>query len=198
MYEKLLKMGSQLFQELETFDEAIMRQNAQETPFNIMNGRISNIDGENKLKIFDEQSNKNNSNFIQNGAMFHSQSPTCLSGLFFSSENIEALQLGLKNMILNKSNGKYNISRQSDTELKIIMRSIYIQYAKHNSVNILGQVKELNSLVLHWAVPRIMSNIQQQEFYIKDISTLPVPLENAKIMSKKGMGERQLELTKMI
>jgi len=55
-----------------------------------------------------------------------------VSDVFFSTQNIDLLQLGIQNKILNESNGRYRVGRQSDDELKIIMRSIYFQYAKNN------------------------------------------------------------------
>jgi len=98
-------------------------------------------------------------------------------------------------MVLNKSNGKYTISRQSDIELKIIMRSFYLQYARNRTdISILEQIKTLNGLVLEWSVPEIISNLKQKEKYIKDINSLPIPLERAELMNQKGL--KQLEMYK--
>ena len=66
------------------------------------------------------------------------------------------------------------------------MRSIFLQYSKNNSIGIIEQVKELNKLVLDWAVPEIVSNIKQHNTYKKDISTLPMPLERSQLTSQKG------------
>ena len=72
------------------------------------------------------------------------------------------------------------------------MRSIYFQYCKNNSENIVEQVRELNRLVLEWAVPQIITNIKQHNSYRQDISTLPMPLERSQLTSQKGT--RILEL----
>lgn len=119
-----------------------------------------------------------------------------VSSMFFSAENIDLLQNGMRNQILNMSNGNYVIGRQSDDELKIIMRSIYYQYSKNLPYNIKEQVKYLNTRVLEWSVPRILTNLKQDEKYRKDISTLPEPLERSQLPSQKGT--RVLEIKSFI
>jgi len=120
---------------------------------------------------------------------------TDVSALFFSDTNVELLQYGIRNKILNLSNGKYRIGKQSDVDLKIIMRSIYFQYGKNATDNIKLQVLDLNTRVIDWCVPEIMSNIQQSDKYIMDISTLPMPLDRPDLTTQKGL--RYLEMTKL-
>ncbi len=86
---------------------------------------------------------------------------TEVSKVFFSIDNIDLLQRGIRNKILNDTDGQINISRQSDDELKIIMRSIYFQYGKNSKYNIKEQILELNTRVLEWSVPEIISNVKQ-------------------------------------
>lgn len=112
-----------------------------------------------------------------------------LSDLFFSAMNIDALQSGLRYGVF-KQTGEV-IGRQSDTELKIVMRSIYFQYARHQNSDVVAQVRVLNGHVLEWVVKEISSNVKQQYKYQKDASTMPVPLEFGQNTSVKG--ERQLE-----
>ena len=111
---------------------------------------------------------------------------TEVSKLFFSIDNINLLQRGIRNKILNDTQGEINISRQSDDELKIIMRSIYFQYGKNSSYNVRDQVLSLNTRVIEWSVPEIISNIKQSQKYLQDISTMPVPLERSTLPSTKG------------
>ena len=110
-------------------------------------------------------------------------------------ENINLLQTGIRNKILNDTNGEYNIGRQKDDELKIVMRSIYFQHAKNQSTNVSAQVLDLNTRVIEWCVPEIISNIKQSQRYIKDISTMPVPLERSVMPSRKGL--KNLDVTKI-
>lgn len=111
---------------------------------------------------------------------------TAVSDMFFSVDNINLLQIGIRNKILNDTNGKYHIGRQSDDELKIIMRSIYFQHSKNAPNKIKEQVRELNTRVIEWSVPQILTNLKQEEKYLYDISTLPEPLERAVLPSQKG------------
>ena len=119
---------------------------------------------------------------------------TDVSAIFFSDNNVNLLQTGIYNKILNISAGKYNIGRQSDTDLKIIMRSIYFQYGKNTPNNIKEQVLDLNTRVIDWCVPEILSNIKQSDKYIMDISTMPIPLDRSILPTQKGL--RTLEMMK--
>ena len=121
---------------------------------------------------------------------------TEVSKVFFSIDNIDLLQRGIRNKILNDTDGQINISRQSDDELKIIMRSIYFQYGKNSKFNIKEQILDLNTRVLEWSVPEIISNVKQSQKYLQDISTMPVPLERSTLPSKKGT--KTLDVTKYL
>ena len=121
---------------------------------------------------------------------------TEVSKIFFSIDNIDLLQQGIRNKILNDTDGQINISRQSDDELKIIMRSIYFQYGKNSLNNIKEQILDLNTRVIEWSVPEIISNVKQSQKYLQDISTMPVPLERSTLPSKKGT--QTLDVTKYL
>ena len=121
---------------------------------------------------------------------------TEVSKVFFSIDNIDLLQRGIRNKILNDTDGQINISRQSDDELKIIMRSMYFQYGKNSKYNIKEQILELNTRVLEWSVPEIISNVKQSQKYLQNISTMPVPLERSTLPSKKGT--KTLDVTKYL
>jgi hypothetical protein len=110
----------------------------------------------------------------------------CVNDLFFSQQNIDALQIGLKNMVANKTNGKHIIHPQSVTELSIIMRSMYLQYGLNLETNIVEQVKDLNQKVLDFAVPRILVDLEQYDKYVNDASKVHVPMERSVNLSNKG------------
>jgi hypothetical protein len=80
----------------------------------------------------------------------------------------------------------YQIDNQDVDELKMIMRAMYLQYAKNSPFNIEGQISELNKLVVDWASPRIKSEIDHYQYYLNDITHLPVPLEKPLNMSSAG------------
>lgn len=116
-----------------------------------------------------------------------------VSELFFSELNIDALQDGIRYKIYNETNGKYIIGRQSDQELKAVMRSIYLQHSLNQTNNCVGQVRVLNTYVLNWCVSEVLSNLLQYQQYRVDSSTLPVPLERSPLITNKGT--KTLEIT---
>lgn len=158
----------------------------------LINGRVNAMDTNNNYKIKQaiDKATEHQSNIISRNL-----NCTGVSKVFFSMENINLLQTGIRNKILNDTNGEYNIGRQKDDELKIVMRSIYFQHAKNQSTNVSAQVLDLNTRVIEWCVPEIISNIKQSQKYIKDISTMPVPLERSIMPSRKGL--KNLDVTKI-
>lgn len=100
-----------------------------------------------------------------------------LAQVYFSAENIQIVQNGLRAGVYKMSNNKYVIAPQNVDTLKIIMRSIYLQYAEHRADDITGQVERLNKLVLEYAVPSVFNETVGYIKYCNDQSTLVVPLE---------------------
>lgn len=150
------------------------------------NGRIDLITSAPTLNITAYQrTDVNNENFYKE-ATYGQLSVTPLGRLFFSEENIEALHQGIRYRVYVETDKQYVIGRQSDAELKIVMRSTFLQYARHDPSNIVEQVRELNARVLAWIVPEVMSNLLQYQNYIRDASTLPIPLEHAELSTQKG------------
>ena len=112
---------------------------------------------------------------------------TALSDAFFTRTNADRIQAEIRKEVYRMSGPqKYVIDDQDVDELKMIMRAMYLQYSKNNTNNIQGQLQELNDLVIKWAVPRIMSEIEQYNYYLNDISHLPIPLEQPMSMSTAG------------
>jgi len=110
-----------------------------------------------------------------------------LSAAFFTRKNTSQLQSAIKQEVRRLSGPRqHQIDDQDVDELKMIMRAMYLQYAKNQPFNLEGQVKELNQMVVDWAAPRILSEITQYEHYLNDISHLPVPLEKPLNMSSAG------------
>ena len=54
---------------------------------------------------------------------------------------------------LKLSNGRYNVGPQDETNLKIVMRSIFLQNAKNDPRNIQQQIILLNNLVYEYCIP---------------------------------------------
>ena len=73
---------------------------------------------------------------------------------------------------------KVIIDKQNYDQLKIIMRSIFLQQAKHQDTRIREQIEELNKHVLDYCVPYVFSELNAYLKYKRDISTLAMPMEN--------------------
>jgi hypothetical protein len=112
---------------------------------------------------------------------------TTLSRAFFSPENTKIIQNAIRKEVYDRSGDKHwVIDEQSADELQIVMRSLYLQYAKNLEFDMPGQIRELNRLVIEWCVPRIMSEVQMYQYYLKDISTLPTPMPQPMSVSSAG------------
>jgi hypothetical protein len=113
------------------------------------------------------------------------ESPVSL--VFFSPENVVRIQDAIRRGVYEKSGArKYVIDNQDVDEIKIIMRSMFLTYARNNQFDISSQVAELNQYVIEWAVPRILSEIDHYIYYLNDITHLPVPLTQPQSMSSAG------------
>jgi hypothetical protein len=100
-----------------------------------------------------------------------------LAQVFFSAENIQIIQNGLRAGVYRISGDKFIVAPQNVDTIKIIMRSIYLQNAEHRPDNITQQVEKLNALVLDYAVPSVYNEAMGYVKYCQDQSTLVVPLE---------------------
>jgi len=101
---------------------------------------------------------------------------TTLSLAFFSQENIQMLQNGIRAGVYNRSNGQYIIGPQDYDALKIIMRSVYLQHSINQPDNFIQQIKALNQMVLDYCIQQVYSEAQGYMKYINDVSTLVVPI----------------------
>ena len=96
----------------------------------------------------------------------------------FSSENIEIIQNGIRAGVFKMSNQKHIIDKQDYDQIKIIMRSVFLQYSLNQPDNISEQIQSLNNIVLEYCIPKIHSELVSYLKYKEDITTLPVPQDN--------------------
>jgi hypothetical protein len=116
---------------------------------------------------------------------------TALSQAYFSQQNIQIIQNGIRAGIYKRSNGQYVIGPQDCDSLKIVMRSVFLQYSANQPNNFTQQIEELNKIVLNYCIQQVYSEAQGYMKYIDDASTLVVPISHP-IMSSEN--DRQLEL----
>ena len=114
-----------------------------------------------------------------------------LSRVFFSEGNIQIIQNGLRAGVYKMSDNKYVIPNQNINNLKIIMRSTYLQHAEHRNEDVTKQVERLNKIVLDYCIPSVYNEAIGYEKYCQDQSSLVVPLENPKHHDRNY---KQLEL----
>lgn len=116
---------------------------------------------------------------------------TNLSQAFFSQQNIQIIQNGIRAGVFQRSNGQYTIGNQDCDALKIIMRSVFLQHSANQPSNITKQIEELNKIVLNYCIQQIYSEAQGYMKYVDDVSTLVVPIAHPVQASNN---DRQLEL----
>lgn len=111
---------------------------------------------------------------------------TPLSVLFFSMENIMLLQNAIKRGVYERSNSQYLIDSQSCDELKIIMRSIFLQNSQNLPNNIRSQIQVLNNMVVNYGIEQIYSEAISYLKYKRDASYMYTLLPRPILSSNKN------------
>jgi hypothetical protein len=103
---------------------------------------------------------------------------TPLSKAYFSDNNIQIIQNGIRAGVYRKSNGQYTIGSQDCDSIKIIMRAIYLQHSINQPTNLSKQIEELNNMVLNYCIPKVYLEAQGYLKYLSDVSTMadPIPI----------------------
>lgn len=149
------------------------------------NGRVTLTDNNMKdMKMIDKE-NETMNNF-QVEALYGIQETSLLNQLYFSKKNMEIIQNMIRHTVYVNSDNKYIIDRQSDIELEIVMRSIYLQHSPNRPDKIKEQIEYLNKLVTDWCTEQIIPEVQQYYGYIKEIEYMPVPMDLPLNLSSKG------------
>ena len=121
-----------------------------------------------------------------------------VSDMFFSHVNMNHVKNVICKTVYKRSGGKYSVTpeAQSDNDLLIVMRSIYLNHAKHLDNQIKEQVAELNYQVIIDLVPRVISNAQQHLTYIRDHSQQTLVMDRPHCVSSAGTrGNRSVTTT---
>jgi len=144
------------------------------------NGRvdiISQPDPSTAFKMQERIALKNKSTSFTSALSGNDWEETILSKAFFSAENVQILQNGLRAGVYAKSNNEIVIPPQNTDQLKIIMRSTFLQYAEYSPKNIREQIAHLNKIVLDYVIPTVYNEAKGYLKYMQDQSSLVVPLE---------------------
>jgi len=145
------------------------------------NGRLNGLTGSEKYNVYEQ---KKDLNSFKSEALRGIHTEHTLSNIYFSSQNIHQIQSGIRYGV-NKRTNKI-IDNQDEDEIKIIMRSIYLQYGQNLSCKIKEQVLLLNHKVIDYCVPQIEAKMSQYFKYLKDITTMPTYIDHPVNVSSKG------------
>lgn len=147
------------------------------------NGRVNIIEPSDpmaKMKLQEKVAIKNKSSNYYD-AMIGDWEWNALGKAFFSAENMQIIQNGLRAGVAELSKGNIIIPNQNVDTLAIIMRQTYSAFAEHVPTDIPGQIERLNKRVLERAIPIVYSEAAGYMKYITDQSTLVVPLDMPKL-----------------
>ena len=149
------------------------------------NGRVILNNKQDVKDINMIEGNKPNNNF-QVESLYGIQETSKLNQLFFSKRNMEIIQNNIRYTVYTKTNKKHIIDKQSDIELQIIMRSIYLQHSTNLEYKYKEQLEYLNSLVVNWCVEHIIPQLEQYMGYLKEVEYMPSPIDLPVNLSSKG------------
>jgi len=139
-----------------------------------MSGRV-NIEGGTPLFLQEQIPLDDKTNYF-NATKYIFQ-PSELSNTYFSKENINNVHNDIKKKVYELSQNKYVIDDQDMNTLKVIMRSIFLQYSKFQFDNIGKQIEHLNKMVIDYSSNNIYGEIQGYLKYKHDASNMYTPIE---------------------
>lgn len=143
------------------------------------NGRINIVEPSDPNAVFKMQERI----AIKNKATAYSEAvggvfeKNLLSQTYFSAQNIQIIQNAIRAGVYKMSGNKYVVAPPNIDNLKIIMRSVYLQYATHDLANVKKEVEKLNEIVYDYAIPATYNEAVGYLRYCEDQSMLVVPLE---------------------
>jgi hypothetical protein len=108
----------------------------------------------------------------------HMHTETPLNRTFFSQSNIDLLQQKIQQQVSQMSGGKFQIDKQSDDDLKLIMRSYYLMFGRNNPATVASDLEDLNARVVGYSAAKIYSEVDFYMFYRKDIEDFAPPIAN--------------------
>jgi len=149
------------------------------------NGRVILNNTQNVKDMNMIEGNKTNNNF-QVESLYGIQETSKLNQLFFSKKNMDIIQNNIRYTVYVKTNKKHIIDKQSDIELQIIMRSMYLQHSPNLEYNYKEQIEYLNKLVVDWCVEKIIPQLEQYIGYLKEVEYMPMPIDLPVNLSSKG------------
>jgi len=143
---------------------------------NTANGRI-NIMGPNistKFSMMDKNPVNTNTNYLNSLTGNFERSP--LSDAYFSQNNIQIIQNGIRKGVYDRSQQQIKVGDQSQDQIVTVMRSMYLQHSKNLDTNIAQQIQELNNYVLSYCINNVYNEAVAYLKYKHDSSTMYTPM----------------------
>ena len=149
-------------------------------PVNFKNGRVNIIDQPNPNALFNLYDKTKTSKSSFRDALKGTKEENELSNAFFSKQNIQIVQNGLRAGVYKMSNNQYIIGEQSYDNIKIIMQDAYFEYAKNDLTSIAKQIETINQEIFNKYVPKLHGEVIGYLKYKEDTSTIKAPINYAK------------------
>lgn len=122
----------------------------------------------------------------------HQHGKTPLNTVFFSQSNIAHVHSQIQDQVSLMSDGKYKIDKQGDDEVRIVMRSYYLMFARNDPNQVAQELDELNRRVIGYCAAKVFSEVDFHMFYMKDLEDFAPPIANP--INTAVMGTRVGEL----
>lgn len=100
-----------------------------------------------------------------------------LSNAFFSNQNANILQNGIRKGVYDLSVDNLVIAPQDLDTLNVVMRSIFIQHANPDLGNFAEQIKHMNNMVMSYCIEQIYSEARGRMHYLNTVDEVAMPLE---------------------
>lgn len=109
-----------------------------------------------------------------------------VSNLFFSERNINHIKMFLYKLLRDKNGYYISVENQSNNDLIVTMRGVYLMHGKNLPTNTDKQVIELNYIVISDIYPRMVSNIKHYLSYVRENGSQPLPHAHPQNLSNAG------------
>lgn len=149
-------------------------------PVNFKNGRVNIIDQPNPNALFNLYDKTKTTKSSFRDALKGTKEENELSNAFFSKQNIQIVQNGLRAGVYKMSNNQYIIGEQSYDNIKIIMQDAYFEHAKNDLTSIAKQIETINQEIFNKYVPKLHGEVIGYLKYKEDTSTIKAPINYAK------------------
>lgn len=108
---------------------------------------------------------------------FNNEQPTLLFSSFFSTQNVDALQMHIRSGVKHWSG--FAVGNQSEKDLTLLMKQVYDRLAKNIDEgrapskllmsHIRSEVSRLNAFVVREALPSVVDGVEQHAAYLKQL-----------------------------